>query len=155
SAETGKAYSDLLQKEAKAAAGLGDIKSALDISNRALKVARQVVTGELAARNRGVAGALEFGGGDLLVTDHFQGASATAEEAHALSPDDVVIDATRADSYLALGRFESAKKIYLRYKDLNTGDDTFNHSIIQGDFQAMRRYGIEAQGMTEIETLLK
>jgi len=81
-------------------------------------------------------------------------ALAASARALALAPDHVWLATNYAHALLFLGRSESAKAIYLRYK----GEDVPNHgrweAVIGADFAELREHGIVNRQMAEIERTL-
>jgi len=91
----------------------------------------------------------------LLFNRQFQEAIATAEEALALNPSDILPATNQAHGYLLSGQFEKAEAIYRQHaRDKVNDQQTFAEAVLD-DFAKLRERGIDHPDMKKIETLLR
>jgi tetratricopeptide (TPR) repeat protein len=89
----------------------------------------------------------------LILDRQPQEALDRAQEALALDPSALWVEASQAHALLFLGRFDEAKAIYLADKDKKLGKGTFADAV-KDDFAQFRKYGIDTPDMKRIEALL-
>jgi tetratricopeptide (TPR) repeat protein len=141
-----------LGKLAHARQQVGDVGGALTAGEERLLIARRLYTGPWEKDDMVEAlGDLSY---SELLTRQPRYAATLAEEALKLDPDALSIKVNLANAYLLLGRFESAKSIYLmnKLKDVRKGI-SFTQAM-RDKLAELRRNGINNREMNDIETLL-
>lgn len=144
-----------LDRVAHAEIQIGDAGAALSAASKALTILRQLYTAAPGAATKselvGVLGDTSY---VLLLDRRAQEALDRAEEALKLDPHAIVIQTNRVDALLFLGRFDEAKAIYLRYRDLRSTDSRTFAAHVRDDFSRFRSFGIEIPDRKRIEALL-
>jgi tetratricopeptide (TPR) repeat protein len=94
-------------------------------------------------------GAVAF---DLVLARNFDLALQAAEQAAATVPDMIWIQSNRAHALMFLNRTDEARALYLQYRGRQHVDDQKSwEALIAEDFTQLRRAGLEAPLMDEIE----
>ena len=88
---------------------------------------------------------------EILVKDYAK-SLLLCDEAIALAPDQVWLQANRAHALMLLGRTNEALAIYLEYRGKVTHDNKFWEQEVRDDFAALRKIGITNTTMDEVET---
>jgi TPR repeat protein len=88
-----------------------------------------------------------------LFARDFAKALTAAERAHALRPDDLVIETNRAHALMFLGRAKDCKALYVAYKGkpMSEQDARLWERVIAEDFAEFRKAGLTHPMMAEIE----
>jgi TPR repeat protein len=91
-----------------------------------------------------------------LFAQEFTKALTVADRAHALLPDDLMIETNRAHALMFLGRGRESKALYLAYtgKPLSEQDARLWERVIAEDFAEFRKVGLTHPMMAEIEEAL-
>jgi tetratricopeptide (TPR) repeat protein len=135
---------------------LGKIPEAVDAYGRAVEISRSLAKKKDSDESRhalaGDLGSLAYA---EIFNSQFQEAIANAKEALTIDPTQVWIQTNLAHGYLFDGRYEEAKAIYLKFKDVKVpGEQTFAESVLD-DFRRFREQGVTHPDMEKIERLLK
>jgi hypothetical protein len=88
-----------------------------------------------------------------LFAREFRKALVVADRAHALLPDNLMIETNRAHALMFLGRGKESKVLYLAYKGkpLSEQDARLWERVIAEDFAELRKAGLSRPMMAEIE----
>jgi tetratricopeptide (TPR) repeat protein len=86
-----------------------------------------------------------------LFAQEYGKALAAAERAHALLPDDLMIETNRAHALMFMGHQGEAKALYLAYKGRRLSGDTSWERVIGDDFAEFRKTGLTHPMMADIE----
>ena len=88
-----------------------------------------------------------------LFTREFTKALAVADRAHALLPNDLVIETNRAHALMFLKRGKESKALYLAHKGkpVSAQDDKLWERVIAEDFAELRKWGLTHPMMAGIE----
>ena len=78
-------------------------------------------------------------------------ALALADKAVEIAPDELWIQANRADALMMLGRTDEARTIYLAYRGKIAQDQTLLEPAVEDDFKMLRKLGATSPLMAEIE----
>lgn len=135
---------------------LGKIPEAVDADGRRVEIRRFLAKKKDSDEARN---ALTDALGSLAFAELFnrqpREAIANAKEALAIDPTQVWIQTNLAHGYLFDGRYEEAKAIYLKFKDVQVpGEQTFAESVLD-DFRRFREQGVTHPDMEKIERLLE
>jgi TPR repeat protein len=88
-----------------------------------------------------------------LFAREFRKALVVADRAHALLPDNLMIETNRAHALMFLGRGKESKALYLAYKGkpLSKQDARLWERVIAEDFAELRKAGLRRPMMADIE----
>jgi hypothetical protein len=89
-----------------------------------------------------------------LFAREFTKALAVADRAHALLPDDLMIETNRAHAVMFVKGGEECKALYVAYKGRSLRDGQLWERIIVGDFAKFRKAGLTRPVMADIEKAL-
>jgi TPR repeat protein len=89
---------------------------------------------------------------DALLAKEFPKALTVADRAHALLPDSLAIDATRAHALMFMGHYEEAKALYLAHKgEVIKQNNWLWEQNVAEDFAEFRKAGLTNPMMADIE----
>jgi TPR repeat protein len=86
-----------------------------------------------------------------LFAQEYGKALTAAERAHALLPDDLIIETNRAHALMFMGHQGEARALYLAYKGKRLSDERSWERAIADDFAEFRKAGLAHPMMTDIE----
>jgi tetratricopeptide (TPR) repeat protein len=134
---------------------VGELAGALAAYEEELALRRQLhAVSETHDTNPALADALGVLSFALLFNHRPQDALDRAQEAFALDPSALWIEANRAHALLFLGRLDEAKAIYLGDRDKSVGEGRSLGEAVRDDFARFRKNGIDTPEMKAIESLL-
>ena len=145
------ANANLKQMLIKAAAAAGryvealQLREALAAEEEAVEIKREGKPGEDTAKALGVVAWY------ALFAREYGKALTVADRAHALLPDNLLIETNRAHALMFLGRQEEAKALYLAYKGKRLSDAVSWERTIADDFAEFRKAGLTHPMMADIE----
>jgi TPR repeat protein len=141
----------LKQLPIEAAAAAGRYAEALQLQEASAAEDEAVETKRDGKPGEDTAGALGSVAWYALFAREYRKALIAAERAHALLPDDLIIETNRAHALMFMGYQEEAKALYLAFKGKRLPDERSWEYVIADDFAEFRKAGLTHPMMADIE----